>query len=51
MAGKQINWLKVAAGVYLISPLAPEDILTGGITVIPSAAVGGYLVLNGLNVL
>jgi hypothetical protein len=48
---KKINWLKVAAGAYLISPFSPEDIGTGGLTVIPSAAVGTFLVLNGLNVL
>jgi len=48
---KKINWLKVGAGLYLISPFAPEDIATGGMTIIPSTVVGAGLVLNGLNVL
>jgi len=45
-----INWLKIAAGAYLMLP-GVEDVAAGGTTLLPSAAVGLGLILNGLGVL
>ena len=48
---RKIDWLKVAVGTYLVLPFAPEDIGTGGATIIPSGILGSYLILSGLKVL
>jgi hypothetical protein len=41
--------LEVALGIYLILP-SVEDLGTGGITLIPSAALGAALVADGFGV-
>ena len=42
------NWAEVLIGAYLLSPLSPEDLLTAGTTVVPSAVAGILLILHGL---
>lgn len=43
-----MNWGKVAEGaigLYLLLP-SIEDVATGGVTLIPSAAIGGAMLLH-----
>jgi hypothetical protein len=48
--GKSVNWLEVGFGAYLLL-IGPEDIATGGTTILPSAAVGAGMIAHGLGVL
>lgn len=38
-----------AIGLYLLLPGA-EDVITGGTTVLPSAAIGGYLLMDAFGI-
>lgn len=42
-----IGAAEVAVGAYLIPPM-PEDFLTGGATIAPTAVVGLFLLNDGL---
>jgi len=47
-----VNWVKVAEGaigLYLLLP-SVEDVATGGVTLIPSAALGAYLLADAFGV-
>ena len=47
-----MNWGKIAEGaigLYLLLP-SIEDVATGGLTLVPSAAIGGYLLLDAFGV-
>ena len=47
-----MNWGKVAEGLiglYLILP-GPEDVATGGVSLLPSAAIGGYMLLDAFGI-
>jgi len=41
--------LEAAAGVYLVL-IMPEDIASGGTTIIPSAAIGALLIADAFGV-
>lgn len=43
-----VNLFELAVGAYLLSPVSPEDALTAGATVVPSAVAGGALIFDGL---
>lgn len=43
-----VNWFETALGFYLLSPVSPEDALTAGSTIVPSAVAGGALIFDGL---
>ena len=46
---KMEKMLEAAVGLYLLMP-GPEDALTGGTTLIPSAVIGGTLLADAFGV-